>query len=165
MTVVIRRDLVERWQGLDHRLRARVSAVLSASLLPGLASIVEGKLPDAFARDLATGGCLFRSAFPELTRVVASITSHHDSIDVVVACAGRQTGPFYGLIAPTLRHVEFELSHRFTVEVDRGWREHRIHIDVRRIVTQLAADGRCREQPSPTQVRTARANPLGEHPE
>jgi predicted ester cyclase len=143
--VVIRRNLVERWRGLDHRLRARVTAVLSASLEPRLVSIVDGKLPDAFAQDLATGGHLFRSAFPELTRVVAAITSCPDSIDVVVACAGVQSGPFYGLIAPTLRHVQFELGHRFALDVDQGWLlEHRIHIDIRRIVAQLGADGRCR---------------------
>ena len=144
--VVIRRNVVERWRGLDRRLRARVAAVLSASREPGLVSIVDGKLPDAFANDLATGGHLFRSAFPELTRVVASVTSCPDSIDVVVACEGRQTGPFYGVIAPTLRHVRFELGHRFTFDGNQGWLEHRINIDIRRIVAQLGADGRCREQ-------------------
>jgi hypothetical protein len=142
--VVIRRNVVERWQGLDHRLRARVAAVLSTSREPGLVSIVDGKLPDAFAHDLATGGHLFRAAFPELTRVVASIASCPDSIDVVVACEGRQTGPFYGLIAPTLRQVQFEVAHRFALEGHETWLEHRIQIDIRRIVAQLGADGRCR---------------------
>lgn len=144
--VVIRRNVVERWRGLDDRLRARVAAILSARVHPGLVSIVDDKLPDAFAHDLATGGHLFRSAFPELTREVASVTSCPDSVDVVVACEGRQTGPFYGLIAPTLRHVQFELAHRFALDVDQGWLAHRIRIDIRRIVAQLGADGRCREQ-------------------
>jgi len=139
--LVIRGHVVERWWSLDDRVRARVAGVLDGTSQPGPVSVVDGKLPDAFARDLAGGGRLFRSAFSELTRVVVSVVADCSSVDVVIACRGRHTAPFYSVIAPTLRHVRFEVAHRFALGRDHAWLEHRLHVDVRCIIAQFCGDG------------------------
>ena len=124
--------------GLGAAARSKVEAFLDGeSALEG-AYVVHGRtrLPDAFVRDLERGGPVLRRAFPDLVRRVVSVELAGEETLVRVRCEGEQQGAFYRLFSATFKHTTFDVVHGFVPQEARP--VHRISIDVRAIVTQLA---------------------------
>jgi hypothetical protein len=132
------------WNALAPGLRHRVAALFDRSCAPAARSFeVEGRMPEDFARDLACGGCGFRAAFPTLTRRIVAIVGTPSHPLVRVVCQGKHLAPFFDLLAPTGRRVQFDVMHRLVVGGDHLI-EDRVALDLRAIVLQLAGS------PAPT---------------
>jgi hypothetical protein len=129
-----------RWRPLGEALRARVSAFLDVARWPGAPYDVRAAapIPEDFARDLATGGATLRSAFPGLVRRVHAVHHAGDAITVHVRCVGEQRGAFFRILSPTARRVTFDVVHVVDVRGERV-AEHRVALDLRAIVLQLAS--------------------------
>jgi SnoaL-like polyketide cyclase len=126
------------WDALALGLRHRVAALFDRPCALATRSFeVEGAMPEAFARDLAHGGCGFRAAFSAFTRRIEGIvdTTSHTSVRVV--CQGKHVGAFFGLLSATGRQVEFEVVHRLVVAGNEVL-EDRIALNLRTILLQLA---------------------------
>jgi hypothetical protein len=140
--IEVPRELRAQWRSLEATVRECVAALLNGSTSSGASAfIVAVPLPEGFARALACGGRGFRAAFSALTRHVVEIGGPDELISIRVACEGDQDRPFFHLVSPTRRHVQFEVVHRLTIERGRVL-EDRIALDVRTIVLQLAAPRR-----------------------
>jgi hypothetical protein len=131
--------LTSRWGSLDASIRRPVESLFEgAPVAGGVTFAVDGDLPLEFVRDLVCGGGAFCDAFPALVRRVVEIRSCDDLVTVRVACEGDHTGTFFELLSPTHRSVCFDVVHRLALEGGLP-REDRIVLDVRRIISQLAA--------------------------
>jgi hypothetical protein len=127
------------WSGLGDSERRRVALFLSGARERDEAYAVRTRtLPEDFARGLGCCGPALRAAFPELARrIVSVITPAHEAIVVRVACSGEHRGAFFRILSATGRRVSFEVVHCLVVREGRAV-EHRVEIDVRGIVSQLA---------------------------
>lgn len=126
------------WRKLPLDLRYRVASLFDRSRAPAACTFeVVGPMPEDFAHDIAGGGCGFRTAFPALRRRIAAIVLKPSHTFVRVACQGQHDAPFFDLLAPTKRVVEFDVVHRLVIGPDDVIVDH-IVLDLRAIVVQLA---------------------------
>jgi hypothetical protein len=126
------------WNALAPGVRHRVAALFARPLaLAARAFEVEGCIPEDFARDLACGGCGFRVAFPMLARRVVAIVDTPSGTLVRVACRGEHVAPFFDLLSPTERRVQFDVTHRLVVRGE-SLVEDSLNLDLRALVLQLA---------------------------
>jgi hypothetical protein len=128
---------VARWRALDDAKRARVAAFLADTGVEMSSIRVTGNVPENFARDLGSGGRTLRAAFPRLVRRVTGVLRHGEHTRIVVACEGEHLGPFFRLFSPTGRRVGFNVVHRLVAR-DGTVVEHRVTLDVRALIVQLA---------------------------
>jgi hypothetical protein len=126
------------WNTLALSLRRRVATLFDRPCAVAVCSYeIEGPMPEDFARDLAWGGFRFRAAFPTLRRRVVAIVATPSHTFVRIACQGEHVAPFFDLLAPTKRSVQFDVTHRLVIAGDDRI-EDRIALDLRAIVLQLA---------------------------
>jgi hypothetical protein len=128
---------VARWRVLDDAKRARVAAFLADTDVEMSSVHVAGNVPENFARDLGSGGRTFRAAFPWLVRRVTGVLRHGEQSRVLVTCEGEHLAPFFRLFSPTGRRVGFNVVHRLVAR-DGMVVEHRVTLDVRALIVQLA---------------------------
>ena len=127
------------WRGLASGVRQRVAALFDLPCAIAARSFdIEGRLPESFACDLACGGCGFRAAFPTLARRVVEIAVSRTRISVRVACRGEHVGPFFHLLIPTRRPVQFDVHHRLVVGSDNVVKDC-VTLDLRSLILQLAS--------------------------
>ena len=137
LDLAIDAQIAARWCALDDAMRARVAAFLAYADCDMSSVLVDGTLPQDFARDLRVGGRTLREAFPGLVRRVTYVGRQGHQIRVRVACAGEHRAPFFRLFSATGRRVAFDVVHRLVVR-DGNVVEHHVTLDVRALIVQLA---------------------------
>jgi hypothetical protein len=134
--LVMDEAVAARWLAIPDAERGRIAAFLRSPITDADEYRTDEKLPAVFAVDLARGGPAFRAAFPDLVRRVVSVSRAGDRTTVRTTCEGRHDAPFFRLFSATRRHVRFDVTHRLVTRDGRV--DHRVVIDVRSLVVQLA---------------------------